>query len=108
MSDFSKLQCTNKFTDNESRYMHICKHVCAYKRLFLTQQLYKVWCLSKLYSHEYLHKQLIHSLPNKATALRGTNVRVLVLNLGLLARTLHPEGSATGQLDQAFRGFRWS
>jgi hypothetical protein len=45
-------------------------------------------------------------LCNKATAQIGTNVRPRVLNADCwLEVSLHPEGPATGQLDQGFPRF---
>jgi hypothetical protein len=60
-------------------------HICSYKRSFLSQALYKVWCLSKLYVQEIFVENNLWA--KKATAQIGPNVKARVFHAWLLARS---------------------
>jgi hypothetical protein len=54
---------------------------------FLVQELYTVWCLSKLYAHKNNCKKTCEEKRKEKTAQIGTNVRARIFKAGLLARS---------------------
>jgi hypothetical protein len=109
---FYKLQWIPKFTDNQgitdtdmcivSIIVHLCVHsFCrcytrfgAYSKCIHIEMIAKITC-------KYFQR-------GKKTAHMETNVRARVFNARMLARNQHPEGPATGELDQGFPCFPWS
>jgi hypothetical protein len=100
---YASYRCSNnlKYTYKFMYSMHILVHVGMH---CFSQVLHTVCCSSKLYAHTNVCKpKLINIFDNKAAAQIGTNARARGLMPDCwLEVSLHPEGPATGQLDQDF------